>query len=200
MPEFSRKVLEVMREPLETGQILISRASRQTEFPARFQLIGAMNPCPCGYAGDPSGRCRCTPDQVRRYQDKLSGPLLDRIDLFVNVAALPAETLLRLDGQQAETSAEVATRVSKALARQYERQGCRNNVLEAKQLDAICNLSEGSRDLLAGAAGRFGLSARACHRVLKVARTIADLQEELSVERAAIMEALGFREGLSNVR
>ncbi|MDO6453623.1 YifB family Mg chelatase-like AAA ATPase [Neptunomonas phycophila] len=200
MPEFSRKVLEVMREPLETGQILISRASRQTEFPARFQLIGAMNPCPCGYAGDPSGRCRCTPDQVRRYQDKLSGPLLDRIDLFVNVAALPADTLLRLDGQPSESSAQVAERVSQALARQYERQGCRNNVLEAKQLDAICDLSDSSRDTLAGAASRFGLSARACHRVLKVARTIADLKGDVAVGRPAIMEALGFREGLSNGR
>jgi magnesium chelatase family protein len=197
MPEFSRKVLEVMREPLETGQILISRASRQTDYPARFQLIGAMNPCPCGYAGDPSGKCRCTPDQIRRYQDKLSGPLLDRIDLFVQVAALPAETLLKLDNHTPENSKAVAERVAKALDRQYQRQGCRNSALDAKHLDQICNIDDQTRGLLAGAASRFGLSARACHRVLKVARTLADLNDHEYVGSQDVMEALGFREGLN---
>jgi magnesium chelatase family protein len=197
MPEFSRKVLEVMREPLETGQILISRASRQTDYPARFQLIGAMNPCPCGYAGDPSGKCRCTPDQIRRYQDKLSGPLLDRIDLFVHVAALPAETLLKLDNHTPESSKTVAERVARALTKQYERQGCRNSALDAKHLDDICDIDDQTRGLLAGAASRFGLSARACHRVLKVARTLADLNDHQRVESQDVMEALGFREGLT---
>ncbi len=198
LPEFSRKVLEVLREPLETGSILISRAARQTEFPASFQLIAAMNPCPCGYAGDSSGKCRCTPDQVRRYQEKLSGPLLDRIDLFVTVAALPAETLLRLDNSKAESSAEVSARVSAALQRQYQRQSCRNNVLAAQSLDAICQLTDQNRQLLATAATRFGLSARACHRVMKVARTIGDLNGNEKVESSDLMEALGFRQGLAS--
>ena len=157
-----------------------------------------MNPCPCGYAGDSSGKCRCTPDQVRRYQEKLSGPLLDRIDLFVTVAALPAETLLRLDDSKAESSAEVSQRVSTALALQYERQSCRNSVLEAQSLDAICQLTDHNRQLLATAATRFGLSARACHRVMKVARTIADLNNHEKVENSDLMEALGFREGLAS--
>lgn len=198
LPEFSRKVLEVLREPLETGLILISRAARQTEFPARFQLIGAMNPCPCGYAGDASGKCRCTPDQVRRYQEKLSGPLLDRIDLFVTVAALPAETLLKLDESKTESSADVSRRVSSALLLQYQRQSCRNSVLAAQSLDAICQLTDNNRQLLAKAATRFGLSARACHRVMKVARTIADLNGNEKVESSDLMEALGFREGLAS--
>lgn len=198
LPEFSRKVLEVLREPLETGAILISRAARQTEYPARFQLIAAMNPCPCGYAGDASGKCRCTPDQVRRYQEKLSGPLLDRIDLFVTVAALPAETLLKLDESKAESSADVSCRVSSALALQYQRQSCRNSVLAAQSLDAICQLTDSNRQLLATAATRFGLSARACHRVMKVARTIADLNGNEKVESSDLMEALGFREGLAS--
>lgn len=197
LPEFSRKVLEVLREPLETGEILISRAARQTHYPARFQLIGALNPCPCGYAGDPSGRCRCTPDQIRRYQDKLSGPLLDRIDLFVNVQALPPQTLLKLDQLPSETSEVVAERVSKALDRQHSRQGCRNSLLTAKMLETYCVLSSDDRNILATAAERFGLSARACHRVMKVARTLADLRGSEQVERADLTEAMGFREGLA---
>ncbi|SIS42469.1 magnesium chelatase family protein [Neptunomonas antarctica] len=157
-----------------------------------------MNPCPCGYAGDSSGKCRCTPDQIRRYQEKLSGPLLDRIDLFVTVAALPAETLLKLDNAKAETSAQVSSRVSAALQVQYRRQSCRNSILTAQSLDAICQLTDQNRQLLATAATRFGLSARACHRVMKVARTIADLSGNEKVESENLMEALGFRDGLVN--
>ncbi len=197
LPEFSRRVLEVLREPLETGEILISRAARQVAFKSRFQLVAAMNPCPCGYAGDQSGKCRCTPEQIRRYQDKLSGPLLDRLDLFVNVAALPPETLLRLDDQVLETSAQVRCRVTQALDRQYQRQGCRNSVIPAQRLDAVCQLQEEGRQLLLAAATRFSLSARACHRVLKVARTIADLNSHEGVLHADVMEALGYRDGLT---
>ncbi|WP_136680695.1 YifB family Mg chelatase-like AAA ATPase [Neptunomonas sp. XY-337] len=197
LPEFSRKVLEVLREPLETGEILISRAARQTEYPARFQLIAAMNPCPCGYHGDRSGKCRCTPDQIRRYQDKLSGPLLDRIDLFVNVVALPPDTLLQLDQSENEASATVAERVTAALQRQHQRQGCRNAHLQAQQLDTICALTDETRQLLATAANKFGLSARACHRILKVARTLADLAGSEAVTDQHLLEALGFKDGLT---
>ena len=197
LPEFSRRVLEVMREPLETGEILISRAARQVSFKSRFQLVAAMNPCPCGYAGDVSGKCRCSPEQIRRYQDKLSGPLLDRLDLFVNVAALPAETLLRIDASKAETSAQVRERVVLALQQQYARQGCRNSALPAQQLEGVARLNDNGRQLLMTAATRFGLSARACHRVLKVGRTIADLKHKADVEENDIMEALGYRDGLT---
>lgn len=199
LPEFSRKVLEVLREPLETGEILISRAARQTEYPARFQLISAMNPCPCGFFGDPSDKCNCTPDQIKRYQGKLSGPLLDRIDLFVHVVALPAETLLKLDKTPSESSNQVRERVEFALERQKVRQGKRNASLEARELDDVCGLSEAERQLLANAANRFGLSARACHRVMKVSRTIADLKGHDDVQRDDLMEAIGFRGSLSQV-
>lgn len=197
LPEFSRKVLEVLREPLETGEILISRAARQTHYPAAFQLIAAMNPCPCGYAGDPRGRCRCTPDQIRRYQDKLSGPLLDRFDLFVQVPALPPTTLLQYEALESESSAQVAARVALAQQRQQQRQGSSNHRLSVAQLAQFCPLSPGDTQLLANAAERFGLSARGCHRVIKVARTLADLRHSAAIERQDLTEALGFRQGLT---
>lgn len=197
LPEFPRKVLEVLREPLETGGILISRAACQMEYPAQFQLIAAMNPCPCGFAGDPSGKCRCTPDQVRRYQQKLSGPLLDRIDLFVNVAALPPETLLQADQLPSEPSEIVAARVQHALALQMARQGCRNSQIPAARLDELCDLDNDARSVLTQAANRFGLSARACHRILKVARTLADLKGDEKVRNTHILGALSFRDGLA---
>ncbi len=191
LPEFDRRVLESLREPLESGHIHIARAARQAIFPARFQLVAAMNPCPCGYQGDPSGRCRCTPDQVARYRGKLSGPFLDRIDLFVEVPLLPATTLQQAaDG---ETSASVRERVTAAHARQNERQGKRNALLTAPDIERHCSLAAPARDLLNQAAGRFGFSARAVHRIVRVARSIADLAGSPRIESAHVAEAVQFR-------
>jgi magnesium chelatase family protein len=191
LPEFDRRVLESLREPLESGRIHISRAARQAEFPARFQLVAAMNPCPCGHHGAPSGRCRCTPEQVARYRGKLSGPLLDRIDLCVEVPAVPAEAL-----QQApagESSQVVRARVAAALERQQARQGKPNARLETREIDAHCRPDESGAALLAQAATRLGLSARAFHRVQKVARTIADLAGADGIAAAHVAEAVQLR-------
>ncbi len=196
LPEFPRAVLDVLREPLETGEILISRAAQQMLFPARFQLLAAMNPCPCGYFGDVSGRCRCTPDQIQRYQGRISGPLLDRFDMQLNVAALDPAQLLDPAGGGGEASAAVATRVASAMDIQQARQGRLNRDLAAGELDQACKLEAAQRDLLVKAATRLGLSARACHRVLRVARTLADLAGEDQVNEAQVLEALGFRQGL----
>ena len=184
LPEFDRRVLEVLREPLETGRITISRAARQAEFPARFQLVAAMNPCPCGHLGDPGGRCRCTPEQVQRYRARLSGPLLDRIDLHVEVPVLPSG---------APASGEVRERVAEAAARQRER-GAPNARLSGPALEAACALDAESRALLAAAVSRLGLSARAHHRILRVARTIADLAGKETIATAHLAEALGYRQ------
>jgi magnesium chelatase family protein len=191
LPEFDRRVLESLREPLESGHIHISRAARHAEFPARFQLIAAMNPCPCGFHGDPSGRCRCTPDQVIRYRGKLSGPLLDRIDLTVEVPAVPAEALQQApDG---ESSASVRQRVSAAMAMQLTRQGKPNARLGTKEIDLYCQPDSAGATLLKQAATRLGLSARAFHRVQKVARTIADLAGSEHIGAAHIAEAVQLR-------
>lgn len=192
LPEFPRRVLEVLREPLESGEILISRAARQTRYPARFQLVAAMNPCPCGYHDDGSDRCRCTPDQIRRYQMKISGPLLDRIDLQLAVPALPAETLLQA-GAPAETSAQVRARVMAALARQLARQGCINRELDGRTLERVCRLETAGEALLLRVMQQSRLSARGCHRLLRVARTLADLAGEERVGQAQLLEALAFR-------
>ncbi|NVK40588.1 MAG: YifB family Mg chelatase-like AAA ATPase [Oceanospirillaceae bacterium] len=197
LPEFPRAVLEVLREPLETGEILISRAARQTQFPARFQLLAAMNPCPCGYFGDASGRCRCTPDQIQRYQARISGPLLDRFDMLLHVAPLPPDQLLQTGGG-GESSERVAQRVAAALGIQQRRQGCPNRELSGSALDDACDLEQAERALLVQAASRLGLSARACHRVLRVARTLADLAGSARVEQAQLLEAIGFRQGLAD--
>jgi magnesium chelatase family protein len=196
LPEFPRAVLDVLREPLESGEILISRAASQMLFPARFQLLGAMNPCPCGYFGDLSGRCRCTPDQIQRYQGRISGPLLDRFDMQLNVAALDPAQLLDPTGGGGEPSAAVAARVAQAMALQQARQGRPNRDLAAGELDQACRLEKPQRELLISAAARLGLSARACHRILRVARTLADLAGEERVCEAQLLEALGFRQGL----
>ena len=191
LPEFDRKVLEVLREPLESGHVVISRAARQTTFPAGFQLIAAMNPCPCGYLGDGSPRCRCSPEQVQRYRGKLSGPLLDRIDLHIEVPALPASALR--DAKPGEASAVVRERVLQARARQQARQGCTNRTLSPAELDCHCVMGEKEARLLEQAMQRLRLSARAYHRVLRVARTIADLAGSESLQTAHLTEAITFR-------
>jgi magnesium chelatase family protein len=190
LPEFDRRVLEVLREPLESGRILISRAARQAEFPARFQLVAAMNPCPCGYLGDPSGRCRCTSEQVRRYRGKLSGPLLDRIDLHVEVPRLGFH---ELEGPTGERSAIVRERVTRARVVQLKRGQTVNSQLDNAQLDATCRLKKADRLLLHQAMQRLQLSARAYHRILKIARTIADLGDSPDIETVHLGEALGYR-------
>ena len=194
LPEFPRSALEALREPLETGHISIARAHRTVEFPARFQLVAAMNPCPCGHLGHPVRTCRCTPDQVSRYQSRLSGPLLDRIDLQVEVPMLPPEVLSRApDG---ESSAEVAERVKATRALQWERQGCLNAELDAAGLDRHACLQAAARQLLNQAATKLGWSGRALHRVVRLARTLADLQGQESIAPAHVAEAIQFRRAL----
>lgn len=195
LPEFDRKVLEVLREPLESGQITISRAARQADFPARFQLIAAMNPCPCGYLGHHSNKCRCTPDHIARYQSKISGPLLDRIDMQMQVAALPQEDMLRqADG---ESSSAIALRVEQACARQLERQGKANHALSTSEIDEHCRPDASAEQLLRTAMIKLHWSARAYHRVLKVARTIADLNASPMIGQPHIAEAIQYRRALS---
>lgn len=194
LPEFDRRVLEVLREPLESGHITISRAARQADFPARFQLIAAMNPCPCGYLGHASGKCRCTPDSVARYQDRISGPLLDRIDMQIQVGALSHEDLLRqADG---EPSCAVLERVEQAFALQQTRQGKTNHALSTGDIDLYCKPDAAAEQLLRAAMIRLNWSARAYHRVLKVARTIADLGAHATIGTAHIAEAIQYRRAL----
>jgi magnesium chelatase family protein len=194
LPEFDRKVLEVLREPLESGHITISRAARQADFPACFQLVAAMNPCPCGYLGHPSNKCRCTPDLVARYQNRISGPLLDRIDMQILVGALPHDDLLKqADG---EASGVVAMRVAQAFSRQFERQRKANNGLSSTEIDLYCLPDAAGEQLLRAAMTRLNWSARAYHRVLKVARTIADLAGAVTVGQAHVAEAIQYRRAL----
>ncbi|KAA6187334.1 YifB family Mg chelatase-like AAA ATPase [Thiohalocapsa marina] len=192
LPEFDRRVLEVLREPLESGQILISRAARQAEFPARFQLVAAMNPCPCGYLGDEGGRCRCTAEQVARYRARISGPLLDRIDLQVEVPRLAPERLTERGGT-GETSATVQARVERARRHQQRRANRPNAALTAPEIERDCGLDDAGRALMVRALQQLGLSARAYHRILKVARTIADLADEERIGAAHLGEAIGYR-------
>ena len=191
LPEFDRKVLEVLREPLESGRINVSRAARQAEFPAEFQLVAAMNPCPCGYLGHPTGRCHCTPDRVARYRRKISGPLLDRIDLQVEVLDVPQEDLTR--GAQGERSDAIRERVAAARERQLRRQGRPNTLLLAREVDRYCAPDVQGATLLKQAISRLGLSARGYHRVLKVARTIADLAGSRALATAHVAEAIQYR-------
>ncbi len=197
-PEFPRAALEALREPLETGRITISRAARQASFPARFQLVAAMNPCPCGWLGAPAGlgkACRCTPDAVARYQGKLSGPLLDRIDLQVEVLAAPATDLMAVpDG---EPSAVVAERVAAARQRQMARQGEPNALLEAGLIDSFCQPDEAAGRFVRSAAQRLGWSGRRLHRCLKVARTVADLAGSTTINTAHVAEALQLQRALA---
>lgn len=191
LPEFSRSVLEVLREPLESGRITISRAARQADFPARFQLVAAMNPCPCGYLGHPNNKCRCTPDQVARYCARISGPLLDRIDLQIEVPALPESELTA--AASGEPSAVVRARVEAARQRQIQRQGKANFLLNTAEIDTLCAPDRAGLNLLKQAISRLSLSARAYHRILKVARTIADLAGETAILTPHIAEAVQYR-------
>lgn len=192
LTEFDRHVLDVLREPLETGRILISRAARQAEFPASFQLVAAMNPCPCGYAGDPRGNCCCTPDQVQRYRARVSGPLLDRLDLQLEVPRVPLSELnaMSADG---ETSACVAQRIVVARQRQLDRAGKTNAALSTGEAERDCPLRATDRALLERAVDSLGLSARAYHRLLRVSRTIADLDDAKHIGRAHLAEAIHYR-------
>ena len=191
LPEFERSVLEVLRQPLEAKQITISRANSQMTFPANFQLVAAMNPCPCGYDGDASGRCRCRPEQIKRYQDKLSGPLLDRIDLHITVPALPIADLQ--NAQAGETSEQVRVRVAAAHQRQMSRQKKVNNELSPSEIDKYIQLGEAEQQILQLAQQRLNLSARGYHRVLRVARTIADLADSIDITSVHVSEALSYR-------
>ena len=192
LPEFDRRVLEALREPLESGRITISRAARQAEYPARFQLVAAMNPCPCGHLGDAARACRCTSEQVQRYRARISGPLLDRIDLHVEVPRPRADPRAS-DGSRGDTSAVVASRVEAARQRQLVRAGIVNAWLSPAATDRYCALDPGARRMLDAAIQRFGLSQRARHRLLRVARTIADLAGDDVPDRAHLGEALGMR-------
>ncbi|KVH68133.1 YifB family Mg chelatase-like AAA ATPase [Burkholderia cepacia] len=197
LPEFDRHVLEMLREPLEAGRITISRAAQQADFPAACQLIAAMNPCPCGWHGDPSGRCRCTPDVAARYLRKLSGPLVDRIDIQIDLPALsPAELASRATAP-GEPSAAVAARVAHARALQLDRQGKTNHMLSGRETDDLCRPTDEGERLLREAGERFGWSARAYFRVLKVARTIADLAGDPLPTAAQIAEAIRYRRALT---
>lgn len=192
LPEFNRHVLEALREPLESGTIIISRAARQTEFPASFQLIAAMNPCPCGYLGDTQKTCRCTEDQIQRYKQRLSGPLMDRIDMYIEIARLP-QTLFLQEQKQEETSAAVQQRVIQARNKQLARAGKPNAHLNAKEIKEFIVLETELTLWLQTALEKLNLSARSLHRLLRVARTIADLAESEAIEKTHLAEALHFR-------
>ena len=193
LPEFDRKVLEMLREPLESGSIHIARAREQLRFPARFQLVAAMNPCPCGYQGDPSGRCRCSPEQVQRYRSKLSGPLLDRIDLHLAMRNEPFK-LTGETGRSKPDTATAAAQVAAARQAQQQRQQCLNAHLDLAGIQRHCALTETDGRWLEQAVERLGLSRRASHRVLKVARTLADLAGSPALERPHLAEALQYRQ------
>jgi magnesium chelatase family protein len=192
LPEFNRNVLEVLREPMESGRIIISRAASQAEFPAQFQLVAAMNPCHCGYHGDKSGRCHCSADQVRRYRGRISGPLLDRIDLHVEVSR-PPRALINGHGPKPEDSASVRERVVAARKRQMVRNGVPNALLSNAQVRETCRLDPRLEVFLESVAERMSLSPRACQRILKVSRTLADLEVSDAIGEVHLAEAISYR-------
>jgi magnesium chelatase family protein len=202
LPEFPRNALEALREPLETGVVVVARLKRTCEFPAKFQLVAAMNPCPCGYAGDSRGRCHCTAEQILRYRNRISGPLIDRIDIHIEIAPLPVEDLMSEVRERvtatgavrtAEDSAAVARRVAAARTLQLRRQGKLNARLSPAEVARFCGLAKEPKALLATAVARLGLSARAYHRVLKVARTCADLASAADIRIVDVAEAVKLR-------
>ena len=193
LPEWRRDAIEVLREPLETGRISIARAARSEEFPARFQLIAAMNPCPCGWLGDPQRSCACTPEQIQRYRSRISGPVLDRIDMQISVPRIPVERLSGAMAGEGEASATVAARVQVARARQQARQGCLNAELQGDALRELA-IAPDAEQLLLQSVERLQLSARAYHRMLRVARSIADLAETETITTGHVAEAVRYRE------
>ncbi len=192
LTEFDRRVLDVLREPMESGHISISRAARQAEYPANFQLIAACNPCPCGYFGDSSGKCHCTEDQIKRYKGKISGPLLDRIDLQVEVPKVPIEQL-QSKNTTGSDSLDIRKSVIKARDIQLQRSGKANHKLIGRELEKVCKLNRDGQRLLSNAMEKLNLSARAYHRILRVARTIADIAESQNIEKPHLAEAIGYR-------
>ncbi len=200
LPEFHRNVLETLREPLESGHICISRAAIQTEFPARFQLLAAMNPCPCGQWGNPKANCICSPDRISRYLAKISAPLLDRIDMQITVQTLGEEELVKPNPSQPGESARIRKQVEEVRARQFDRQGHINAHLNAKACETVCALGSSEQAFLSQALNRLKLSARGFHRLLKVARTIADMHNTKNVELPDLQQALSFKQTLQMPR
>jgi magnesium chelatase family protein len=194
LPEFTRHVLEVLREPIESGKIIISRARSQVEYPSRFQLVAAMNPCPCGYYGDGTDRCQCNNDQIKRYRARVSGPLLDRIDLHVDVPALPAGSLsnpaYQEDSNEHQQKKDLVARAQQLM---HARSNKLNAYLTSKQTTETCQLKSADRKLLDKAMTKLGLSARGYYKILKVARTIADIENSEKIETHHLSEALGYR-------
>ena len=193
LPEFPRHVLEVLRQPLENGEVHLSRAAQQITFPANFQLIGVMNPCPCGYFGDGTSKCHCTEDQISKYHSKISGPLLDRIDMVLDVPPLPTAVLLNQSQDPIESSETIRDRVLSAYNRQLERQSKSNDMLMPDEVEKMAPLDKGNTQLLEDVINKFQLSARAYHRILKVARTIADIDNSKMVNKQHLIEAIGYR-------
>lgn len=196
LPEFHKQVLETLRQPLEAGSISISRAAMQTEFPAEFQLIAAMNPCPCGQWGNPKADCLCTPDRIKRYLGKLSAPLLDRIDMQVNLQALTQQDLLKANSTEDGESQRIQIQVQASRALQIKRQGRLNARLESKACEQLCYLGNNETAFLSQVLDKLRLSARAYHRLLKVSRTIADMKGEERVTQPALQQALSFKQRL----
>jgi magnesium chelatase family protein len=196
LPEWDRRVIEVLREPLESGTIHVSRAARQSVFPAQFQLVAAMNPCPCGWLGHASGRCHCAPDQVLRYRRRVSGALYDRIDMTIEVPAVNASEMTSRGIDPDDTTTRARERVARAHARQIERQGKPNARLVPSEVERHCRRTMATESLLAQAMSRWSLSARGYHRVLKVARTIADVAGCDAIDAAHVAEAIGYRQEL----
>ena len=193
LPEYNRHVLEVLREPMENGRITISRANRQADYPARFQLIAAMNPCPCGHLGDGSQRCHCTVEQITRYRNRISGPLLDRIDMHVEVPRQPISIGQPSDNRSEESSEAIRARVIEARGRQLERQDKTNQALQGQEIETHIQLDKRCQTLIERAIEQLGLSMRAYHRIIKVARTVADLEACARIQTHHISEAIGYR-------
>jgi len=193
LPEFERRVLEVLREPLESGRVTIARAARRAEYPAKFQFLAAMNPCPCGHFGNPRGVCRCTSEKIRRYLLKLSGPFIDRIDMHVDVPAMTQEQLKNIPDEKAESSAVVRARVKQTADYQMQKQGKHNAFLNPKELETAINFEAGAEDFILAVLEKLKFSARAYHRILRVSRTIADLEKSDQVKQIHLAEALSYR-------